>query len=219
MKTTIFAAAVLLLAVQIASVQSQSAPVDARNNTRPTNSAISEKAVIDRYCATCHNQRTRAGNLALDTLDVSAAGRDAQTWEKVVRKLRTGMMPPSGAPRPDRATLDGLAASIETSIDRAARTAPNPGAPALHRLNRAEYGNAVRDLLDLPIDAARLLPADDSSGEGFDNMASTLSVSPALMQAYVTAAARISRLAVGDPTISAELTTYSPPRGSFRSTW
>jgi len=221
MKTTIVAAAVLLLAVQIASVQSQStsAPAVGRalpgapgepDRARPT---IGEKTVIDRYCATCHNQRTRAGNLALDTLDVSAAGREPQTWEKVVRKLRTGMMPPSGAPRPDRATLDGLAASIETTIDRAARTAPNPGAPALHRLNRAEYGNAVRDLLDLPIDAARLLPADDSSGEGFDNMASTLSVSPALMQAYVTAAARISRLAVGDPTISAELTTYAPPRG------
>jgi mono/diheme cytochrome c family protein len=210
MKTTIFAAAVLLLAVQIANVQSQSARSDAPDKARPTST---DKAVIDRYCATCHNQRTRAGNLALDTLDVSAAGRDAQTWEKVVRKVRTGMMPPSGAPRPDRATLDGLAASIETTIDRAARTAPNPGAPALHRLNRAEYGNAVRDLLDLPVDPARLLPADDSSGEGFDNMASTLSVSPALMQAYVTAAARISRLAVGDPTISAELTTYAPPRG------
>ena len=210
MKATIFAAAVLLLAVQIAGVQSQSAPADTPNKARPTST---EKAVLDRYCATCHNQRTRAGNLALDTLDVAAAHRDADTWEKVIRKVRTGMMPPSGSPRPDRATLDAFAASIEATIDRAARTAPNPGAPALHRLNRAEYGNAVRDLLDLPIDAARLLPGDDSSGEGFDNMASTLSVSPALMQAYVTAAARISRLAVGDPTISAELTTYSPPRG------
>src|SRR6185503_15589256 len=135
----------------------------------------------------------------------------------VVRKVRTGMMPPSGAPQPDRATLDGFAASIESTIDRAARTAPNPGAPALHRLNRAEYGNAVRDLLDLPIDASKLLPGDDSSGEGFDNMASTLSVSPSLMQAYVTAAARISRLAIGDPTISAELVTYSPPRGMSQS--
>jgi hypothetical protein len=123
------------------------------------------------------------------------------------------MMPPSNAPRPDRAALDSFAASIETMIDTAARTAPNPGAPALHRLNRAEYANAVRDLLELPIDATKLLPGDDSSGEGFDNMASTLSISPALMQAYVTAAARISRLAVGDPTITAELVTYSPPRG------
>ena len=197
----------LLLAVALVRVDTQTAQSPAPR------AATSEKAVIDRYCATCHNQRMRAGNLALDSLDVSAAGRDPQTWEKVVRKVRTGMMPPSGVARPDRATLDGFAASIETAIDRAAASAPNPGAPALHRLNRAEYGNAVRDLLDLPIDAARLLPADDSSGEGFDNMASTLSVSPALMQAYVTAAARISRLAIGDPTISAELTTYTPPRG------
>ena len=218
MKTTIFAAALLLVVGLAARVETQNPqpavgralPGSPGGPARPT---ISEKALIDRYCATCHNQRTRAGSLALDTLDVAAADRDPQTWEKVVRKVRTGMMPPSGAPRPDRATLDAFAASIESTIDRAARTAPNPGAPGLHRLNRAEYGNAVRDLLDLPIDATRLLPADDSSGEGFDNMASTLSVSPALMQAYVTAAARISRLAVGDPTISAELTTYAPPRG------
>ena len=101
---------------------------------------------------------------------------------------------------------------MEATLDRAAAAAPNPGAPALHRLNRTEYANAVRDLLDLPIDAAALLPGDDSS-EGFDNMASVLSVSPALMQAYVSAAAKISRLAVGDPTISADLTTYCAPRG------
>jgi hypothetical protein len=148
----------------------------------------------------------------LDTLPVANASGDAQTWEKVIRKVRTGMMPPSGAPRPDRTTLDGLAATVETSLDRAAAAAPNPGAPALHRLNRTEYGNAVRDLLDLPIDSTALLPGDDSS-EGFDNLASVLSVSPALMQAYVTAAAKISRLAVGDPTTSAGLTTYLAPRG------
>ena len=207
MKASFIVCAVLLLGVAVTRVETQNA---APSTARVTSS---EKALIDRYCASCHNQRTRAGNLALDTLDVNAAGRDPQTWEKVVRKVRTGMMPPSGAPRPERAVLDSFASSIETMIDTVARTEPNPGAPALHRLNRAEYGNAVRDLLDLPIDAAKLLPGDDSSGEGFDNMASTLSVSPALMQAYVTAAARISRLAIGDPTISAELVTYSPPRG------
>ena len=169
------------------------------------------QAVVDRYCVTCHNPRMRAGGLTLDALPVSDAHREPQTWEKVVRKVRTGMMPPSGAPRPDRATLDGFAASVENAIDRAAAAAPNPGAPSLHRLNRTEYGNAVRDLLDLPIDASALLPGDDSS-EGFDNLASVLSVSPALMQAYVTAAAKISRLAVGDPTISPDITTYLPPR-------
>ena len=211
MRATVLTFALLLVGVAFARVETQNAP------TPTARAASSEKALLDRYCASCHNQRTRAGNLALDSLDVTAAGRDPQTWEKVVRKVRTGMMPPSGAPRPERTALDAFAASIETMIDSVARTAPNPGAPALHRLNRAEYGNAVRDLLDLPIDATKLLPGDDSSGEGFDNMASTLSVSPALMQAYVTAAARISRLAVGDPTMSAELVTYAPPRGMSQS--
>jgi len=197
MKGMIFVAAALLVVLggQVRSqVQSQA------------------QGTIDRYCATCHNPRVKAGGLALDALPVANAARDPQTWEKVIRKVRTGMMPPSGAPRPDRATLDGLAATVETSLDRAAAAAPNPGAPALHRLNRTEYGNAIRDLLDLPIDATALLPGDDSS-EGFDNMASVLSVSPALMQSYVTAAAKISRLAVGDPTISADITTYFAPRG------
>ena len=175
----------------------------------PTSQA---QGTIDRYCVTCHNARMKTGGLSLDALPMINAARDAQTWEKVARKLRTGMMPPANAPRPDRATLDALAATVETTLDRAATAAPNPGAPALHRLNRTEYGNAVRDLLDLPIDSTALLPGDDSS-EGFDNLASVLSVSPALMQAYVTAAAKISRLAIGDPTTSAELTTYVAPRG------
>ena len=175
------------------------------------------QAVADRYCVTCHNPRMKAGGLALDALKVADAAREPQTWEKVIRKVRTGMMPPGGAPRPDRATLDRFAAQVEGTIDRAAAAAPNPGAPVLHRLNRTEYGNAVRDLLDLPIDPAALLPGDDAS-DGFDNMASVLSVSPALMQAYVSAAAKISRLAVGDSAITAELTTYQPPRALSQAT-
>jgi mono/diheme cytochrome c family protein len=207
MKRTIFAAAALLFAAGLTHVQTQSpAPV-----SRGTPASTGAQSVVDRYCVTCHNPRMRAGGLTLDALSMSDAHREPQTWEKVVRKVRTGMMPPSGAPRPDRATLDGFAASVENTIDRAAAAAPNPGAPSLHRLNRTEYGNAVRDLLDLPIDASALLPGDDSS-EGFDNLASVLSVSPALMQAYVTAAAKISRLAVGDPAISPDITTYLAPR-------
>ena len=188
--------------------------VEAQEPRRPASAIqpLDGQAVVSRYCVTCHNARVKTGGLALDGRPLAQAGREPQTWEKVVRKVRTGMMPPANAPRPDRATLDGLAASIEGTIDRAAASAPNPGAPGLHRLNRTEYANAVRDLLDLPIDAAGLLPGDDSS-EGFDNMASVLSVSPALMQAYVSAAAKISRLAVGDPTTTAGLTTYLPPRG------
>jgi len=207
MKGTIFAAAALLVFVGLTKVETQTTA-----SARQSQPAVGAQGTIDRYCVTCHNPRVKAGGLALDTLPLANAARDAQTWEKVVRKLRTGMMPPSGAPRPDRATLDGLAATVESSLDRAAAAAPNPGAPALHRLNRTEYGNAVRDLLDLPVDSTALLPGDDSS-EGFDNMASVLSVSPALMQSYVTAAAKISRLAVGDPTISADITTYFAPRG------
>jgi hypothetical protein len=170
------------------------------------------QALLDRYCLTCHNERMKAGGQLLSELDVEQVGRDPQVWEKVVRKLRTGMMPPSGVPRPDRATLDRFTSQLEASLDRVGTVRPNPGAPGLHRLNRAEYANAVRDLLDLPVDAAALLPGDDSS-EGFDNIANTLSVSPALMQAYVAAAATISRVAVGDPTTSPGLTTYTAPRG------
>jgi hypothetical protein len=170
------------------------------------------RAVLQRYCVTCHNARVKAGGLLLDQLDVDHPEQQPESWEKVARKLRTGMMPPSGAPRPDRATLDRLAAHVETGIDRAAALAPDPGAPALHRLNRAEYANAVRDLLDLPIDAGTMLPGDDSS-DGFDNIANVLSVSPALMQAYVSTAAKISRLAIGDSTITSEIATYPAPRG------
>jgi hypothetical protein len=214
-KAAIFAIALVLVGAGVSRVETQSTTGRSdvgRALSGPPASASDAKATIDRYCVTCHNQRARMGGLSLDTLDVTAAGREPQTWEKVVRKVRTGMMPPSGAPRPDRATLDRLAGSIEQVIDRAAAASPSPGAPALHRLNRTEYGNAVRDLLDLPVNPETLLPADDSS-EGFDNMASVLSVSPSLMQAYVNAAAHISRIAVGDPTISAGVTNYLPPRG------
>jgi hypothetical protein len=144
--------------------------------------ATESEALLKRYCITCHNGVARRGGLVLEQLDIHQPGREPQTWEKVVRKVRTGMMPPSGAPRPDRATLEAFAAGLEDGLDRAAAAAPDPGAPVLHRLNRTEYANAVRDLLDLPVDAATLLPGDDST-EGFDNIAAALSVSPALMQA------------------------------------
>jgi mono/diheme cytochrome c family protein len=195
------------------------AGVETQTPQRPSIAAetAAATATIDRYCVTCHNARLKTGGLVLEGLDVAQPERQPQIWEKVVRKVRTGMMPPANAPRPDRAALDGLAAAVATTIDRAAAGAPNPGAPMLHRLNRAEYANAIRDLLDLPVDATALLPGDDSS-DGFDNMASVLSVSPALMQAYVSAAAKISRLAVGDPTISAGLTTYGAARGLSQTT-
>jgi hypothetical protein len=171
-----------------------------------------DRAFLNQYCTTCHNEKTKTAGLMLDKLDVDHPGESAATWEKVVRKLRAGMMPPSGVRRPERGSIDAFTSSVEAKLDRAAAARPNPGTTALHRLNRTEYGNAVRDLLDLPIDAATLLPADDSS-EGFDNVADVLGMSPQLVQSYISASSKISRLAVGDTEISADKATYRVPRG------
>jgi hypothetical protein len=166
-----------------------------------------EQAIVNQYCVTCHRERLKTGNLVLEKLNPTQASANAETWERVIRKVRAGMMPPAGAPRPDRGTLDAFAASLETQLDRASAAHPNPGATALHRLNRNEYGNAIRDLLALDVDVSTLLPADDSA-EGFDNVADVLRVSPSLMDRYVAAAAKISRLAVGDAAIGATTSTY-----------
>ena len=171
-----------------------------------------QRALLDRYCVTCHNQRLQTGGLALDVADVSRVGEAPGVWEAVVLKLRGGMMPPAGRPRPGGAALDELRGWLEAELDRAAAATVEPGRVPTHRLNRAEYANAVRDLLALDIDAEALLPADDT-GHGFDNLAGTLALSPALMERYLTAARRISRLAVGDPGIGPGLTsrTYTVP--------
>ena len=171
-----------------------------------------DRALIDRYCVTCHNERLLTGGLALDTLDIMDVGAAAGRWEAVVEKLRGGMMPPPGRPRPEPAAYDGFRRALEAALDRAAADNPEPGRVPTHRLNRAEYANAVRDLLALEIDGAALLPAD-VVGHGFDNLAGTLAVSPALMDRYLSAARRISRLAVGDPTIGPGFTSraYTVP--------
>jgi uncharacterized protein DUF1592/uncharacterized protein DUF1588/uncharacterized protein DUF1587/uncharacterized protein DUF1585/uncharacterized protein DUF1595/cytochrome c len=169
-----------------------------------------DRALVDQYCLTCHNDRAKTGNLSLTGLDVSQPGDQAEIWEKVVRKVRAGLMPPGGMPRPDRSTLDGFAGRLEAGLDRAAIAHPNPGSSALHRLNRTEYANAIRDLLALDIDEATLLPADDSS-EGFDNIADALRVSPALVERYTAAAVKVSRLAVGNLLLSASTATYRVP--------
>ena len=148
---------------------------------------------------TCHNQRTLSGGLALDIADLTNVGADAETWEKVARKLHGGLMPPTEARRPDRPTSEGFVSWLETQLDRAAAAQPNPGRTEMfHRLNRAEYRNAVRDLLGLEVDVASLLPADGSS-YGFDNIAGVLQFPPTLMERYLTAAKKISRAAVGTP--------------------
>jgi mono/diheme cytochrome c family protein len=174
----------------------------------PTRQALqapqAHRDLVQKYCITCHNQRLKTGGLTLESLDVERPAAHAETWEKVIRKVRGGMMPPQGMPRPDAATLDGFVAHLETSLDRAAAGHPNAGPstalsasrPALHRLNRTEYGNAVRDLLDLEFDAAALLPPDDES-EGFDNIAGVLKISPSLLEQYVSASRTIAAMAVG----------------------
>jgi hypothetical protein len=167
-----------------------------------------EKDVLARYCVNCHGGRRPTAGLALDTLDSQQVGADAEKWEKVVGKLRARTMPPAGLPRPDDGTYERLAQSLEASLDAASAANPNPGRAILHRLNRAEYTNAVRDLLALEIDGKALLPADDS-GYGFDNIADVLSVSPALLERYMIAAGKISRLAIGEPTIRSAAQTYS----------
>jgi cytochrome c551/c552 len=169
-------------------------------------------ALLTQYCITCHNGRLKTAGLALDALSVDHVAGDAATWEKVVVKIRSGMMPPSGARRPERAALDGLASDLEARLDKAALPGAGLDAPAMHRLNRTEYGNAIRDLLALDVDVAVLLPADASS-DGFDNIADALSVSPSLIQGYVTAAMKISRRAIGDRTLTPTQVTYPAPGG------
>jgi hypothetical protein len=166
------------------------------------------RALLDRYCVTCHNEKLRTGGLALDTIDVANVAEGADVWEKVVRKLRAGVMPPSGRPRPDKPAYDGFAAWLEDALDRAAAGKPHPGRPpAFHRLNRTEYHNAIRDLLGLDVDVASVLPADDSSF-GFDNIGDVLGVTPALLEGYLEAARKVSQEAVGDPAIAQDTDTY-----------
>jgi mono/diheme cytochrome c family protein len=170
--------------------------------------AGTEQAVLNKYCMGCHNARTKSGEFVLEGLDLASPAGHAEEWEKVVRKLRGGLMPPAGRPRPDPAAYEQLRNSIETRLDRAAAARPNPGRSEIaHRLNRLEYANAVRDLLAVEINAADLLPADDSS-YGFDNIAGVLKMSSSLTERYLGAARYVSRLAVGSPPPSVGASVY-----------
>ena len=175
--------------------------------------APSEQALVKQYCVTCHSARTRTGGLSLEGLDPAAAASHADVWEKVIMKVRGGMMPPVGMPRPDETTLQGFAASLEQRIDQQALISPNPGHKPIHRLNRTEYRNAVRDLLDLEVNVTDLLPADDES-HGFDNIAGVLRVSSSLLEQYLTAARRVSSLAVGTDAEVVRLAYRVPPDDS-----
>ncbi len=169
------------------------------------------RQLLDRYCVACHDDRLRTGGLSLEGLDLADVAAEAAVWEKVVAKLRAGAMPPRPRPRPDRAAYDGFRAWLETELDRAAAADPRPGrTEALHRLSRTEYRNVVRDLLGLDVDVSGLLPADDTS-YGFDNVAGVLGVSPTLMERYLAAARKISRLAVASPVPSPIAETFRIP--------
>src|SRR5215831_17277767 len=164
----------------------------------PDPNAPSTRAAIDQYCTSCHNDRTKTADLTLERLDVARAGEQPEVWEKVVRKLRGRLMPPLGRPRPDEKTYDAVVADLESVLDRAAAANPNPGrTETFRRLNRTEYQNAIRDLLALDVDVAALLPKDDAN-YGFDNV-SVGGLSPTLLERYLSAAQKISRLAIGSP--------------------
>jgi hypothetical protein len=155
-----------------------------------------QKALLDQYCVTCHSDRLKTANLSLESSDLTTVGEHAELWEKVVRKLRAGVMPPPDIKRPALEEYEGLRNFLEAEIDRHAAGHFDPGAVVLHRLNRTEYANAIRDLLDLEVDVAALLPPDDSAN-GFDNIAGSLTISPTLLESYTSAAARVARMAVG----------------------
>jgi len=193
--------AVLGTRVPLAAVQS---PVSA---SQPS----PDPALLAKYCISCHNQRLKTGGLSLEELDLARAGASAAIWENVARKLRSGQMPPLGRPRPDQSASDAFVSGLEHALDEAAARAPNPGRPVTHRLTRSEYGNAVRDLLALEIDPGELLPADDTDQHGFDNNAEVLSLSPVLLERYLSAARTISHTAVGRPVAAPAIDTYAIP--------
>ncbi|MGE3401830.1 MAG: DUF1592 domain-containing protein [Vicinamibacterales bacterium] len=197
---TLFAVTTAVWMLALWSVPSAQGPAPAQAPAQPSAAApdsASVRGVVDRYCVTCHNSRTRTAGLALDAVDKDNLPANAEIWEKVIRKVRGNMMPPAGMPRPEPAVLAGFVAGLERTLDQAAARDPKPGRKLLHRFNRAEYQNAIRDLLAVEIDAASILPPDDSSF-GFDNIADILGISPLLMERYIGAAEKISALAVGD---------------------
>ena len=199
--------------VTVAAPARQATPAPIRSSTAVHPVAPPDGALVQKYCVTCHSDRLKTGGLSLQNVDPAAPSIDGRVWEKVVEKLHGGMMPPQGMPRPDAATLDTFVASLETVLDRQAQGVANPGHKPPHRLNRTEYGNAIRDLLDLDIDVSSLLPADDESF-GFDNIAGVLRVSPSLLEQYLGAARKVSSLAVGTDKDLIRLAFRVPPDDS-----
>jgi Protein of unknown function (DUF1592)/Protein of unknown function (DUF1588)/Protein of unknown function (DUF1587)/Protein of unknown function (DUF1585)/Protein of unknown function (DUF1595) len=209
MKSVLIFGSLLVLAPAISHAQPGAAHAQA--TAAPFSTAAAQRAFLNQYCAYCHNDQTKSGGMTLTKLDLAHIPHSADLAEKMIRKLRVGLMPPPGMPRPKPAVIKAFAASLESAVDEAAALHPNPGRPALHRLNRTEYANAIHDVLGVDVDVSSLLPTDDMS-HGFDNMADALTISPALMEGYIRAAGRISREAVGDASALALTSTYSVPR-------
>jgi mono/diheme cytochrome c family protein len=203
--------------LQASAPQVASTPAQAPANA-PT--ATPARELVSKYCVTCHNERLKTAGLLLDKADADQVSNSAETWEKVAVQLRSRAMPPASMPRPDNATYDRVATWLETELDRAASARPNPGRPAdLHRLNRTEYANAIRDLLEIEIDGTAMLPPD-AQAHGFDTNADALGIEPALLDRYLTAAARIARIAVGDPSLRPTEERYTAVKGnSNEQTW
>jgi mono/diheme cytochrome c family protein len=201
-KLPLFLAGVALSALTFGPTSAQQREAEPGQTTQ-----TAQAAMLNTYCVTCHSDKARTGGLTLEHADLLDIPKGAQTWEKVIRKVRAGMMPPPGMQRPDKATLDAFSVFLENSLDQAAALKPRPGRATIHRLNRTEYANAIRDLLALDVDGASLLPPDDESS-GFDNIADVLNVPPSLMERYLSASWNISRAAVGNPGIAPSMVTY-----------
>src|SRR5262245_38665082 len=197
-----------------AAARSSAVSAQAGNSQEPLTPSQADtsanRALLKRYCISCHNERLKTAGLLLDKADPDQPAASAGVWEKVIKKLGSGAMPPPGLPRPDPSASQAFVSSLVAVLDAAALRNPNPGRPAAHRLNRVEYGNAIRDLLHLEIDSRALLPPDDED-HGFDNIANILSVSPTLLERYQAAAQKVSQLAVGDPAIRPVFETYNVP--------
>jgi len=182
---------------------------------QPPADGSKQHALVNQYCAVCHNQKLTSGGVSLADLDFSNVAGNADTLEKVLRKVHSGEMPPAGMPHPDASTSAGFTKLLQDELDREAAAHPNPGRPTVHRLNRAEYSNAIRDLLALDIKPGAMLPADDT-GYGFDNIGDVLSLSPMLIERYMSVARTVSRMAVGDPSIKPEIAEFKPPKNTQR---
>ncbi len=201
-----------LAAIGMALAGAVLVPVATRPAENASAASAAHRATLTQYCIVCHTGAAAPAGLNLESVDIGNLEANGVVWEKVLRKLRNREMPPAGMPRPNAATYEALVKYIESERDRLAEARPNPGRPTLHRLNRAEYANAIRDLLALEVDVAELLPADDI-GYGFDNIGDVLTVSPLLLERYLSAASKISRLAVGDTALPTSYQTYDVPRG------